>query len=76
MWNWSIRFPAGTYTTIAYDPSDPGRTLFAGNFTTAYARVIFASRFAALVLFAGVCALWLSRRLLPKAPAELSAAGV
>jgi hypothetical protein len=76
MWDWYSRFPTGTRAMIAYDPADPSRVLFAGDFTTAYARVFCTLWLFGWITFAGLLAVWLSRQLMPPPPAQPVAGGV
>jgi hypothetical protein len=60
MINWFLRFPAGSHTTIAYDPVNPGRVVLAEDLRTSYAGALTTLGYAAWLLLFGLPLLLIS----------------
>lgn len=60
--DWYLRFPAGSHTTIAYDPANPKRVKLAEDTWTSYAGPLVPLQYAGWLLLFGLPLLLISRR--------------
>lgn len=63
MINWYLRFPAGSHTTIAYDPANPNSVKLALDFETAYAGALTILGYAGWLFLFGLPLVLVSRKL-------------
>lgn len=68
---WYQRFPKGSQIRIVFDPSDPGRLRFAGDYQVSYLGPIRALQLAGWLLLAGVPAVMMSKRQLGNGEPEV-----
>ena len=59
--DWYLRFPAGSHTTIAYDPASPKRVKLAEDIWTSYAGAFVSLQYAGWLLLFGLPLLLISR---------------